>query len=135
MTEARTFEKTEHWRRALARLYKRRLDRANRHSVKVGSLEQSLPDEKANYSSQQTIPLSKQHQFSKESLEFYEAINEGKRLSDNIEFQFATNFNDLKEMSTMVALTSGANAADVGISKLDCAKDMSRSLTSQQKLQ
>ena len=62
-------------------------------------------------------------------------MDEGKRLSDNIEFQFATNFDDLKDMSTMVAITSGKNAIDLGINKLDCAKDMSRSLTSQQKLQ
>ena len=61
-------------------------------------------------------------------------MNEGDRHSDNIEFQFATKFKDLNEMSTMVALTSGANAADLGINKLDCAREISRSMTSEQML-
>ena len=37
-----------------------------------------------------------------------EAMDKGKELSDNIEFHFAKQFDDLGEMSTMVALTAGA---------------------------
>ena len=44
-------------------------------------------------------------------------MDEGKRLSNSIEFKFATNFGDLKDMSTMIALTAGASAVDMGISK------------------
>ena len=55
--------------------------------------------------------------FSKESLELFKAMDEGKRLSNSIEFKFATNFGDLKDMSTMIALTAGASAVDMGISK------------------
>lgn len=76
----------------------------------------------------------KPNRFSQESLEFLEAMKEGSRHSDNIEFEFATKFKDLHEMSTMVAMTSGANAADLGINKLDCAREISRSMTSEQKL-
>ena len=67
--------------------------------------------------------------FSRESLELVQAIDEGKRLSDSIEFKFASNFGDLKDMSTMVALTAGASAADVGFSKFNCAEDISRSIS------
>ena len=66
--------------------------------------------------------------FSRESLQLFEVLDEGQQLAENIEFQFASQFEDLKEMSTMVALTAGANAADVGINKLDCATEVTRSM-------
>ena len=49
-------------------------------------------------------------------------------MAEDIEFQFASQFEDIKDMSTMVALTAGAAAADVGINKLDCATEVTRSL-------
>ena len=54
---------------------------------------------------------------SKESRDFFESIEKGKRLEKSSEFRFAKNFTDLKEMSTMVALTSGLSAVEAGISK------------------
>ena len=45
--------------------------------------------------------------FNRESLELMEAMDKGKELSDNIEFQFAQQFDDINQMSTMVALTAG----------------------------
>jgi len=56
-------------------------------------------------------------------------MDEGNRLHESIELKFATNFEDMKEMSTMVALTAGATAADVGINKHFCAQDISRSIS------
>lgn len=57
-------------------------------------------------------------------------MDEGQRLSENIEFKFAQQFDDLNSMSTMVAMTAGVTAHDVGINKLDCASEVTRSLTS-----
>ena len=47
----------------------------------------------------------------------FESIDKGQKLSESIEFKFAKNFGDLKEMSTMVALTSGLKATEIGINK------------------
>lgn len=55
-------------------------------------------------------------------------------MADKIEFEFASKFQDLNEMSTMVALTAGASAMDVGINKLDCASEVTRSMTAQSKI-
>lgn len=55
-------------------------------------------------------------------------MDEGKQLADSIELHFAQQFDDIKDMSTMVALTAGASAADVGINKLDCATEVTRSM-------
>ena len=44
-------------------------------------------------------------------------MNEGQRHSDNIEFKFAQNFEDLNDMSTMVAMTAGVSGQDVGFNK------------------
>ena len=72
--------------------------------------------------------------FSRESLQLFEALDEGQQLAENIEFQFASQFEDFKEMSTMVALTAGATAADVGINKLDCATEVTRSMKDESRL-
>lgn len=90
--------------------------------------------EDTNYFTQQIKENGKVGGFTRESMELFESMKEGQQQQENVEFQFATQFDDLKEMSTMVALTAGATAVDVGISKLDCASEITRSMTSQQRM-
>jgi hypothetical protein len=67
-------------------------------------------------------------QFSRESLQLFESINKGQQLANQIEFQFASQFEDFKEMSTMVGLTAGCTANELGINRHDCASEVTRSV-------
>lgn len=58
---------------------------------------------------------------SRDSLELQEAIKTGDEISNKIELEFAQNFNDFKEMSTMIGLTKGASCSDVGITMDNCS--------------
>ena len=41
-------------------------------------------------------------------------------MARNIELQFANNFSDFRDMSTMIGLTAGTSCGDLGITKDDC---------------
>ena len=57
-------------------------------------------------------------------------MDRGKKLAENVEWQFANHFNDFKDMSTMVGLTAGVSCNDVGITKSDCHKEIQESVKS-----
>ena len=59
-------------------------------------------------------------------------MDEGQRLNESVEFKFAKNFSDMREMSTMVALTAGQSAIEIGINKHGCHADYSKSIQKQQ---
>ena len=67
---------------------------------------------------------------SRESLQLFEAMDRGQKLADSIEFAFASQFDDLHEMSSMVAMTAGAYAHDIGINKYELASEVTKSLNS-----
>ena len=70
-----------------------------------------------DYFARKSVDSEQEHKYSRQSLEFFEVMNEGQRHSDNIEFKFASNFEDIREMSTMVAMTAGVSGQDVGFNK------------------
>ena len=72
--------------------------------------------------------MSRNQGFSRESLQLFEIMNEGARLADNVELQFANQFDDFKDMSTMVGLTAGVSCSDIGITKQDCQSQMADSV-------
>ena len=41
-------------------------------------------------------------------------------MQEKVEIEFANNFEDLKDMSTLVGLTAGGRCTEVGISRFDC---------------
>ena len=41
-------------------------------------------------------------------------------MADKVELQFAYQFEDFKDMTTMVNVTAGVPCSDVGITKYDC---------------
>ena len=47
-------------------------------------------------------------------------MDEGRKMSNMVEFQFAQEFDDFRDMSTMVGVTAGVGCSDVGITKEDC---------------
>ena len=47
-------------------------------------------------------------------------MNESQRMAEKVELQFASEFEDFRDMSTMVGVTAGAACSDVGITKQDC---------------
>lgn len=102
------------WHQTVKRVFERRLSRQREREA--ASVKQSLV---AKDRSTQGI--------SKESREFFETIEKGEKFSENVEFKFAQKFDDFNAMSTMVALTSGMKAADVGITKNECANEIARS--------
>ena len=55
-------------------------------------------------------------------------MDRGKKLADNVEWQFANHFNDFKDMSTMVGLTAEKSCNEVGITKSDCHKEIQESV-------
>ena len=55
-------------------------------------------------------------------------------MANQIELQFASNFNDFKEMSTMVRITGGASCNDVGLSHDDCITERTTATHYQTKL-
>ncbi len=67
---------------------------------------------------------------SRESLQLFEAMDQGQKLADSIEFAFASQFENLDEMSSMVAMTAGAYAHDIGINKYELASEVTKSLNS-----
>ena len=117
---ARSFEKIEQWRRTVEKMYRRRLYKNRKKDDDYIEIEREDSSDLIGYS--------------RESIEFKNSMDEAKRLHDSVELKFATNFEDMKEMSTMVALTAGAKAVDVGINKVFCAQDISRSISQEQKL-
>ena len=92
-------EKIYDWRDKMEKVLKRRLQKRQEKSIDMDYFSKK-PEYRAKNKSQT--------RFNRESLELMEAMDKGKELSDNIEFQFARQFDDLGEMSTMVALTAGA---------------------------
>ena len=86
-------EKLENWRYKMEHLLKRR--------QQMQKLKQADND----YFAKKSVDSDQELQYSRQSLEFFEVMDESKRQSDDIEFKFASNFEDLKEMSTMIALT------------------------------
>ena len=109
-------EKFDEWRSTMESVFTKRLRRKQEKS------------EDDNYFTSKRASGESIPKFSRQSLELFEALDQGQKLAENIEFQFASQFEDLKEMSTMVALTAGATAAEVGINKLDCATEVTRSM-------
>ena len=41
-------------------------------------------------------------------------------MQNRVELDFATQFEDFRDMSTLVGLTGGATCSEVGISRFDC---------------
>ena len=41
-------------------------------------------------------------------------------MADKVEMQFANQFEDFRDMSTMVGVTAGVSCNEVGITKQDC---------------
>ena len=74
------------------------------------------------------------HNASREHLELLETLDQGHKLLESIEFEFASQFKDLNEMGTMVALTAGVSALDAGINRTDCMSEATRSMSSQSRL-
>ena len=121
--------KLDEWRSKMTNLYKRRLNRQHEKSAdeiffnrrQSGDL---LEDDKRE----------EDHAASREHLELLETLDQGQKLSESIEFEFATKFKDLNEMGTMVALTAGVSALDAGINRTDCVSEATRSMSSQSRL-
>ena len=120
LSKLKELQKIQGWRTAVDKINKRRIDRKIKEEVIDSRMHSSKKEE--------------EFRFSKESLELVKSMDEGKRLADSIEFKFAINFGDLKDMSTMIALTAGASAVDIGINKYNCAEDIARSISQEQKL-
>ena len=124
LSKLKELQKIQGWRTAVDKIYKRRIDRKIKEEVIDCYLDSRMHSSKKE----------EDFRFSKESLELVKSMDEGKRLADSIEFKFAINFGDLKDMSTMIALTAGASAVDIGINKYNCAEDIARSISQEQKL-
>ena len=48
-------------------------------------------------------------------------------MANQVELQFASNFNDLKEMSEMVRITGGASCSEVGLTVDGCVTERTTS--------
>ena len=59
-----------------------------------------------------------------------EVMDEGDRLAERVEWQFAHQFEDFKDMSTMIGVTGGASCSDMGITKEDCKSQVAESVKS-----
>ena len=58
--------------------------------------------------------------FTRESIELFQKLKEGEDMQNMVELDFATQFEDFRDMSTLVGLTGGATCSEVGISRFDC---------------
>ena len=104
LVQAQNREKIDHWNKTVERLLEKRKAR-KRDLEEQGASEYQQSLVSFADGSFMNSPERAGSKFSKESRELFSSIEKGERITDSIEFQFASNFGDLKQMSTMVALT------------------------------
>ena len=63
------------------------------------------------------LNLPTKNNFSRETLSLFETIGKSKKLANQVELQFASAFDDFKDMSSIVNITAGVSCSDIGITK------------------
>lgn len=125
-------EKVDEWKNVMHRTFQRRLIRQKeKQQDETFFSKKALSDKRFH---QSYYNADKKSPFSRESLELFEIMNKGQQLADQVELQFANQFEDFKNMSAMVGLTAGVPCSDVGITKQDCASEQTQSVQSQTRL-
>ena len=125
------YEKFDQWTDTLTKTFKRRIMR-NKEKVVDKNYFAQYKQQQRKATAPQTTKNSQS--FSRESLELHRVIDKGQSLAENVELQFAKNFTDFRDMSTMVGLTAGASCNDLGITNYDCKSQLAESVQSQTRL-
>ena len=115
-------DKIDKWTEVMEKTIKRRVARNREKTADKNFFSQP----------RRVFPLStkgsEKLRFSRESLAMFEAVDLTQEIAEKVEWQFANQFQDFKDMSTMVGLTGGASCSDIGITNYECKGQLAESV-------